>query len=158
MLRAQWQNRLSPAHEGVRTRAWSQAAVPGARSRTGGSSGASRIEAAREVKSVRTLLSATPGAVEVEESRRGLQDHDTTVLLGVVVTPIVGIRGPTQLPGVESEGCCMRSVRVGLHDVPGKDAEHDAVARPGTDPPRGADGAPRSGMWQRARDVVADGP
>jgi hypothetical protein len=80
------------------------------------------------------------------------------MLLGVVVTPIVGIRGPTQLLGVESERCRVRRIRVGLHDVPSKDAEYDAVAGTRTDPPQGADGAPRSGVWQRARDVVAHGP
>jgi hypothetical protein len=94
----------------------------------------------------------------VTNSRHGLEDHDTTVLLGVVVTPIVGIRGPTQLPGVESEGCRVRGVGVGLHDVPSKDAEHDAVARPRTDPPQGADGAPCGGMWKWTRGIVADGP
>ena len=80
------------------------------------------------------------------------------MLLGVVVTPIVGIRGPTQLLRVESERRRVRRVRVGLHDMPSKDAEYDAVAGPRTDPPKGADGAPRSGVWQRARDVVAHGP
>ena len=80
------------------------------------------------------------------------------VLLGVVVTPIGGIRGPTQLPGVEPEGSRVRGVRVGLHDVPSKDAEHDAVAGAGTDPSLGADGAPRRGVWQRTRDIVARWP
>ena len=42
-----------------------------------------------------------------------------------------------------------------LHDVPSKDAEYEAVAGPGTDPPHGADGAPRNGMWQRAPDIGA---
>ena len=80
------------------------------------------------------------------------------MLLGVVVTPIVGIRGPAQLLGVESERCRVRRIRVGLHDVPSKDAEYDAVAGPRTCPPQEADGAPRSGVWQRARDVIVDGP
>jgi hypothetical protein len=80
------------------------------------------------------------------------------VLLGVVVTPIVGIRGPTQLSGVESEGRRVRGVRVGLHDVPSEDAQYDAVAGPRTCPPQEADGAPRSGVWQGARDVIVDRP
>ena len=80
------------------------------------------------------------------------------MLLGVVLTPIVGIGGPTQLPGVESERRRVRGVRVGLHDVPREGAEYDAVAGPGTDPPHGADGASGKGVWQRARDIVADGP
>ena len=90
-------------------------------------------------------------------SRRGLQDRDTTVMLGVVVTPIVGIRGPAQLLGVESECRRMGRVRVGLHDVPGKDAQDDSVARAGTDPPQRTDRAPRRGVWQGARDFVAYG-
>ena len=97
-------------------------------------------------------------SASLEDSRPGLQDDDTTVLLGVVVTPIVGIRGPTQLLGVEPESRRVGSVRVVLHDVPGEDTEYDAVAGPGTDPPQGADGAPRSGVWQRARDIVAHEP
>jgi len=64
-------------------------------------------------------------------SRRGLQDHDTTVLLGKVVTPVVGIRRPTQLHRVESEGRGVGSVRVGLDDVPSENAECDAVVGPG---------------------------
>src|SRR5215211_5058227 len=74
------------------------------------------------------------------------------------MTPTLGIRGPPQLPGVESERRRVRGVRVGLHDVPSEDAEYDAVAGPGTDPPLGADGAPGSGVRQRARDIVADRP
>jgi hypothetical protein len=96
--------------------------------------------------------------LEVEDSRQGLQGHDTTVLFGFVPTPIVRVRGPTQLPGVESERCRVRGVRVGLHDVPSEGAEYDAVAGPWTDPPHGADRAACSGVWQRARDIVADGP
>ncbi len=80
------------------------------------------------------------------------------VLLGIVVTPAVGIRRPTQLEGVESEGCGVGSVGVGLHDVPSENAEYDAVVGPRTDPPQGADGAPGSSVWQRARDIVAYGP
>jgi hypothetical protein len=48
-------------------------------------------------------------------------------------------------------------VRVGLHDVPSKDAEYDAVVGPRTDPPHPADGAPGGDVWQRAGDVVACG-
>ena len=80
------------------------------------------------------------------------------MLLGVVVTPIVGIRGPTQLLGVEPERRRVGSARVVLHDVPGEGAQNEAVAGPRTDPPPGADGAPRSGVRQRARDIVADRP
>ena len=80
------------------------------------------------------------------------------MLLGVVLTPIVRISGPTQLPGVESERCRVRGVRVGFHDVSSEDAEDDAVAGPRTHPPHGADGAACSGVWQRAGDIVADGP
>ena len=79
------------------------------------------------------------------------------MLLGVVVTPFVGILGPAQLLGVESQRCRVRGVRVGLHDVPSKDAEYDAIAGARTDPPQGAHGAPRNRVWQRARNVVADG-
>ena len=79
------------------------------------------------------------------------------MLFGIVVTPFVGFRGPTQLHRVESEGRGVGSVRVGLHDVPSQDAEYDAVAGPRTDPPHPADRAPGGGMWHRARDVVAYG-
>ena len=51
----------------------------------------------------------------------------------------------------------MGSVRVGLHDVPSKDAEYDAVVGPRTDSPNPADRAPGGGMWQKARGVVAHG-
>ena len=71
---------------------------------------------------------------------------------------MVRVRGPTQLPGVESERRRVRGGRVGLHDVPCEGAQNDAVAGPRTDPPQGADGAACSGVWQRARDIVADGP
>jgi len=77
------------------------------------------------------------------------------MLLGVVVTPFLGILGPAQLLGVESQSCCVRGVRVCLHDVPSKDAENDAVAGARTDPSQGTHGAPRNGVWQRARDAVA---
>jgi hypothetical protein len=40
----------------------------------------------------RTLLWPTPRFVEVEDSECGLQDHDATVLLGVMLTPMVGTR------------------------------------------------------------------
>jgi hypothetical protein len=73
------------------------------------------------------------------------------------MTPIVWIRGPAQLLGAESERRRMGRVRVGLHDVPCKDAEDDAVAWPGTDPPQGTDRAPRRGVWQGARDFFAYG-
>ena len=76
---------------------------------------------------------------------------------GTVVAPFVGIRGPTHLHRVESEGRGVGSVRVGLHDVPSEDAQYDAVVGPRTDPPQGADGAPGSDVWQRARCVVACG-
>jgi hypothetical protein len=79
------------------------------------------------------------------------------VLLAIVVTPVAGIRGPTHLHRVESEGRGVGGVRVGLHDVPSKDAEYDAVVGPRTDPPHPADGAPGGGVWQRAGDVVARG-
>ena len=93
--------------------------------------------------------------VEVEDSRRRLQDHDATVLFGVMMTPVAWIRGPAQLHRVESEGRRVGGVRVGLHDVPREDAEYDAVAWAGTDPRQGANRAPRSSVWQRARAVVA---
>ena len=88
-------------------------------------------------------------------SRLWLQDHDTTVLFGIVVTPIVGIRGPTHLHRVESEGSGVGGVRVSLHDVPSEDAEDDAVVGPRTYPSQGADWTPGSGVWQRARCVAA---
>src|SRR5262245_46701669 len=92
----------------------------------------------------------------VKDSRR-LQDCDTTVLFEVVVTPIVRIGGAAQLLGGESESRRMCRVRVGLHDVPCKDAEEDAVARPGTQPPQETDRALRRGVWKGARGVFADG-
>lgn len=78
-----------------------------------------------------------------------------SVLLGVVLTPIVRIRGPAQLFGRESEGRRVGRVGMGLHDVPCKDAEDDVVARPWTDPLQPADRALRGGVRQGARDVVA---
>jgi hypothetical protein len=80
-----------------------------------------------------------------------------TVLLGVVVTPIVRIRGPAQLFGRESESRRVGRVRMGLHDVPCKDAEDDAVAWPWTDPLHPADGALGRGVRQGAREIVAFG-
>jgi hypothetical protein len=107
---------------------------------------------------MRGLDARAGDAQEVDDSRQGLYDHDTTVLFGIVPTPVVRIRGPAQLPGVESECCRVRGVRVSLHDVPSEGAEYDAVAGPWTGPPRGADRATYSGVWERARDIVADGP
>src|SRR4249919_1484342 len=90
-------------------------------------------------------------------SQRRLQDIDTTVLLWFMMTPLVGVRGPAHLHRVESEGCRVGSVWVGLHDVSSEDAEHDAVVGPRADPAQGADGAPRTGVWKRARGFVAYG-
>ena len=61
-------------------------------------------------------------------------DDDSPVLRGVVMTPVVGFGGLANSYRVESEGCRVSSVRVGLYDVPSEDAEDDVVVGPRTDP------------------------
>jgi hypothetical protein len=70
----------------------------------------------------------------VTQSSRGLEDHDRTVLLGIVLTPLIGFGGTSYPYRVESQGCRVSGVWMGLNDVPGEDAKDDAVVRSRADP------------------------
>ncbi|MGH2527127.1 MAG: hypothetical protein ACRDG2_10310, partial [Actinomycetota bacterium] len=61
-------------------------------------------------------------------------DDDSPVLRGVVMTPVVGFGGLADSYRVESEGCRVSSVWVGLYDVPGEDAKDDVIVGPRADP------------------------
>jgi len=86
---------------------------------------------------------------------RAVHHDDSTVLLGFMLTPVIGFSGLAQLHRIESESWHVGSVRVELHDVPGEDAENDAVIGSRTDPAQGADRALRNGVWQGALDFIA---